>query len=70
MTANLQDNLLKQFVPLISFFQLYMHLKIIYQINALNTHVAGNLQFIMQSNFPGVLTGERCIGGVGTIFQT
>ena len=70
MTANLQDNLLKQFVPLISFFQLYMHLKIIYQINALNTHVAGNLQFIMQSNFPGVLTGEPCIGGVGTIFQT
>ena len=35
----------------------------------MNTHVLDNLQFIMQSTFPGVLTGENCIGGVGTIFQ-
>ena len=40
-----------------------------YLPNALNTYVAENLQFIMQSTFPGVLTGESCIGGVGTIFQ-
>ena len=46
-----------------------MHVKTLYQINARNTHVAENLQFIMQSTFPGVLTGESCIGGVGTIFQ-
>ena len=67
--SNFQDDLLKQFFPLISLFQLYMHLKIIYQINALNTYVAENLQLITQSTFPGVLTGESCIGGVGTIFQ-
>ena len=35
----------------------------------MNTHVAENLQFIMQSTFDGVLTGENCFGGVGTIFQ-
>ena len=49
-----------------------MHLKIIYhdQINAMNTHVAENLQFIIQSTFLGVLTVENCIiGDVGTIFQ-
>ena len=45
-----------------------MHLKALYQINARNTHVAENLQFIMQLTFLGVLTGENCIG-VGTIFQ-
>ena len=45
-----------------------MHLNIVYQINERNTHVAGNLQLIMQSTFPGVLTGENCIG-VGTIFE-
>ena len=46
-----------------------MHPKTIYQVNAMNTHAAENLQFIMQSTFPVVLTGEDCIGGVGTIFQ-
>ena len=46
-----------------------MHLKIIYQIDEMNTHVAENLQFTMQSTFPAVLTGENCIGDVGTIFQ-
>ena len=35
-----------------------MYLKTLYQINARNTNVAENLQFIMQSTFPGVLTGE------------
>ena len=33
----------------------------------MNTHGAENLQ--LQSTFPGVLTGENCIGGVETIFQ-
>ena len=46
-----------------------MHLKIIYQINVMNTHVAENFQFIIQSAFSGVLTEENCIGDVGTIFQ-
>ena len=36
-----------------------MHLKTLYQINATNTHVADDLQFIMQSAFRGVLTGEN-----------
>ena len=45
-----------------------VHLKGLYQINARNTHVTKNLQFKMQSTFPGVLTGENCIG-VATIFQ-
>ena len=45
-----------------------MHLKVLYQINARNTHVTENLTLIMLSTFPGVLTGENCIG-VGTIFQ-
>ena len=45
-----------------------MHLKALYQINTRNTHAAENIQFIMQSIFPGVLTGENCIGA-GTIFQ-
>ena len=45
-----------------------MHLKTAYQINVRNTHVAENLQFIMQSTFPGVLTGENYTG-VGTIFE-
>ena len=36
----------------------------------MNIYVAENLQIIMQSTFPGVLTGKNCIGGVGTIFQT
>ena len=45
-----------------------MHIKTLYQINARNTYVAKNLQFIMQSTFPGVLTGENVIT-VGTIFQ-
>ena len=44
-------------------------MKTIYQINANNTHVAENLQFIMQSTFPRVLTGESCIGGFRTILQ-
>ena len=44
-----------------------MLLKALYQINERNTHVTENLPFIMQSTFPGVLTGENCIG-VGTIF--
>ena len=43
-----------------------MHLKTLYQVNARNTHVAENLQFIMES--PGVLTRENCIG-VGTKFK-
>ena len=46
-----------------------MHLKTLYQVKARNTYVAENLKFIMQSTFPGVLTGESCIVGVGTIFQ-
>ena len=33
-----------------------------------NTHVADNIQLIMQSAFPGVLAGENYIL-VGTIFQ-
>ena len=45
-----------------------MYLKAIHQINARNTHAAENLQFIMHSTFPGVLTEQSCIG-VGTIFQ-
>ena len=45
-----------------------MHLKTHYQIIARNTHVVEDLQFIMQSTFPGVLTGENCIC-VGTIFE-
>ena len=46
-----------------------MHLKTTpYQINARNTHVTENFQFIMQSTFPGVLAGENCIGA-GTVFQ-
>ena len=45
-----------------------MDLQIVYQVNVRNTHVAENLQFIIQSTFPGVLTGENCIG-VGTIFE-
>ena len=45
-----------------------MYLKTDYQINARNTHVTENLQFIMQSTFPGILTGEKCIGA-GTIFE-
>ena len=36
--------------------------KAIYQINARNSHAAEDPQFIMQSTFPGVLTGENCIG--------
>ena len=36
-----------------------MHLKALYQINARNTHVADDLQFIMQSTFLGVLTGQQ-----------
>ena len=35
-----------------------MHLKALYQINARNTH-ADDLQFIMQSTFLGVLTGQQ-----------
>ena len=46
-----------------------MHQKTVYQINARNTHVPENLQFIIQSTFPGVLTGKNCIG-VGTIFES
>ena len=42
--------------------------KNLYQINARNTHVAEDLQFIMQSTLPGVLTGENCFC-VGTIFK-
>ena len=45
-----------------------MHLKALHQINARIIYLAENLQFITQSAFPGVLTGENCIG-VGTIFQ-
>ena len=45
-----------------------MHLKTFYEINARNINVGEDLQFIMQSTFPGVLTGENCIG-VGTIFK-
>ena len=45
-----------------------MHIKTLYQINKRNTYVAKNLQFIMQSTFPGVLTGENVIA-VGIIFQ-
>ena len=45
-----------------------MHLKPVYQINGRNTHVAENLQLIMNSSFPGVLTRENCIG-VGTTFE-
>ena len=45
-----------------------MHLKTVYQINPRNTRMAENLQFIIQSTFPGVLTGENCVG-VGTIFE-
>ena len=30
-------------------------------MNARNTNVAEDLQFIIQSTFPGVLTGENCI---------
>ena len=36
-----------------------MHLKTLYQINARNAHVAEDLQFIMHSTFPGVLTGQQ-----------
>ena len=46
-----------------------MHLKTVYQINARNTHVAENLHFIIQSTFPGVLTGENCIGVRKIIFE-
>ena len=45
-----------------------MHLKTVYQVNARTIHVAENLNLIMQSTLPGVLTGENCIG-VGTIFE-
>ena len=46
-----------------------MHLETLYKINARNTHVADDLQFMMQSAFRGVLTGENCIC-VGTIFKS
>ena len=45
-----------------------MQLKTLYQINARNTHVNENIQFTMQSTFPGVSPRENCVG-VGTIFQ-
>ena len=45
-----------------------MHLKSLYQINATNNHVTEDLQFIIQSIFPGILTGENCIC-VGVIFK-
>ena len=45
-----------------------MHFKFLYQISIRNIYVAENLQFIMQSAFPGELTGENCIG-IGTIFE-
>ena len=46
-----------------------MHLKILYQVNARNTQVVENLQFLMQSTFLGVLAGENCIG-VLTLLQS
>ena len=45
-----------------------MHLKTLYQRSARNTHANEDLQFIMYSTFPGVITGENCIG-VGAIFK-
>ena len=59
---------MKELFPLTTLVQLEMHVKILYQVNARNNHVAENFQFIKQSTFLGLLTGENCIG-VGTIFQ-
>ena len=67
-TSNLQGGFSKDFFPLITLFQLLMHLTTVYQINAKNTHVAENLQSIMQSIFPGVLKGKNFIS-VGTILE-
>ena len=41
--GNFQGDLSKKFLPLISFFQLPMQLRTLHQVNARNTHVAGNL---------------------------
>ena len=45
-----------------------MNLKTLSQKYARNTHATESLQFIVQSTFPGVYTGENYTG-VGTIFQ-
>ena len=45
-----------------------MHLRTLHQIHVRNTHVAENIQFIVQPTCPGVLTGENYIGA-GTIFE-
>ena len=66
--GNFQVDLSKEFYPLITLFQLQMHLRTLHQINSRNTHVADNLHFIMQSACSGVLTEENYIG-VGTIFE-
>ena len=45
-----------------------MHLKALCQINAKNTHVTENLQFTMQSLFPGVLR-EKIVLVLGKYFK-
>ena len=60
--SDFQADLPREFFPLISVFQLSMHLRTLHQINARNAHVAE------QSTCPGLLAGENYIG-VGTMFE-
>ena len=46
-----------------------MYLRTLHQVNAKNTPAAENLQFIMKSTCPGVLTGASYLLGVGIIFE-
>ena len=71
--SNFQGDLWKELIslisfPLRSFVSAINASKNCSRKNARNTHVPENVHFIMQSTFPGVLTGENCIG-VGTILE-
>ena len=66
--SNFQVDLLLKVFPLITLFQLSMHLRTLHQINERNTHVPENLYFIMESTGHRVITGENYIDA-GTIVE-
>ena len=59
--SNFQGDLPKEFFPLISLFQLSMHVRTLHQITEKNTHVTEYylwLYSLIQSICPGILTEE------------